>query len=107
MPLTLSIDRTEDGLFRAEVAGRPETAIERDDLRELIEALKQTLDMVVLNPDGTLTLIPLETEGGTEEARLRAEVEKTALRNEDLDRLIERYPVPPDWGDEPGWSDDV
>ena len=35
----------------------------------------------------------------------RAEVERTALLNEELDELIDRYPVPADWGEEPGWSD--
>ena len=40
-----------------------------------------------------------------DDAAGRAEVEKTALLNEKLDELIDRYPVPTEWGGDPGWSD--
>ncbi len=40
-----------------------------------------------------------------DEDAVRADVERRALRNEALDVLIDRYPVPVEWGDEPDWSD--
>jgi len=40
-----------------------------------------------------------------DEAAARAELERTALRNEELDELIDRYPVPAEWCNDPGWSD--
>jgi hypothetical protein len=102
MSLTITIDRIEGGSFRAEVADRPGLVIERADLTGLIEELKRTLDALSIAPDGTLLLRP-----ETVEAAARAIVEKSALRNSELDELIDEYPVPPDWGDEPGWLDDL
>jgi hypothetical protein len=96
MSLTITIDRTEAGRFRAEVADHPPLVIEHDELSEVVEELKRNLDFIAVMPDGRLLLA---------EAKLRTEVERTALRNEELDRLIDRYPVPAEWGDEPGWSD--
>lgn len=40
-----------------------------------------------------------------EEAAARARIERTALRNEELDELIDRPEGPEEWGTEPGWSD--
>jgi hypothetical protein len=103
MSLTITIDRTEAGRFRAEVAEYPPLVIEHDELSELVEELKRNLDMIAVMPDGRLWLA--EAKAGTDADEARTEVERTALRNEELDQLIDRYPVPAEWGDEPGWSD--
>jgi hypothetical protein len=105
MSLTITIDRTEAGRFRAEVAEHPRLVIEHDELSELVEELKRNLDLIAIMPDGRLLLIQARAENEADEAAARAEVERTALRNEDLDALIDRYPVPAEWGNEPGWSD--
>jgi hypothetical protein len=102
MSLTITIDRVEGGRFRAEVADCHGLVIERADLPGLVEELKRTLDSIEITPDGRL-LLPAEKE----EAVARAAVETSALRHEELDELIDRYPVPADWGREPGWSDDL
>jgi hypothetical protein len=70
----------------------------------LVEDLKRNLDLIAVMPDGRLSFEAKSLDDETE-AAARAEVEKTALRNESLDALIERYPVPAEWGDEPGWSE--
>jgi hypothetical protein len=46
MSLTITIDRTERGRFRALVAGQPLIVIEQDELSELVEELKRNLDTV-------------------------------------------------------------
>jgi len=103
MSLTITIDRTEAGRFRAEVAEYPPLVIEHDELSELVEELKRNLDLFAVMPGGRLLLA--EATAGTNAAVARAEIERTALRNEELDDLIDRYPVPAEWGDEPGWSE--
>ena len=105
MSLTITIDRTEGGRFRALVAEQPRLVIEHDELSELVEELKRNLDMIVVMPDGRLLLIQAKVRNQADEAAVRAEVERTALRNEELDELIDRYPVPAEWGNDPGWSD--
>ena len=105
MPLTTTIDRTEQGRFRALVAEQPRLVIESDDLSELVEELKQNLDMIVAMPHGGFFLIEAKGSSETYDAAARAEVERGALRNEELDELIDRYPAPPAWGSEPGWSE--
>ena len=105
MSLTITIDRTEGGRFRAMVAEQPRLVIEHDELSELVEELKRNLDMIVVMPDGRLLLIEAKGRNQADEAAVRAEVERTALRNEELDELIDRYPVPAEWGNDPGWSD--
>jgi hypothetical protein len=105
MSLTITIDRTEGGRFRALVAEQPRLVIEHDELSELVEELKRNLDMIVVMPDGHLLLIQAKVPNEADEAAGRAEVERTALRNEELDELIDRYPVPVEWGNDPGWSD--
>jgi Mrp family chromosome partitioning ATPase len=57
MPLTITIDLTEGGRFRALVAEQPRLVIEHDELSELVEELKRNLDMIVDMPDGRLLLI--------------------------------------------------
>jgi hypothetical protein len=105
MPLTIIIDRTEAGRFRAEVAEHPRLIIEHDDLSVVVEELKRQFDMIAVAPDGRLLLIECKADGSADDAAARAEVERMALRNEELDELIDRYPVPAEWGKEPGWSD--
>jgi hypothetical protein len=105
MSLTITIDRTEGGRFRASVAEQPRLVLEHDELSELVEELKQNLDMIAVLPDGGLLLTQAKVPSEADEAIARAEVERTALRNEELDELIDRYPVPAEWGNEPGWSD--
>jgi hypothetical protein len=105
MSLTITIDRTERGRFRAFVAAQPRLVIERDDFSELVEELKRNLDMIVVMPDGRLVLAEAKVGHQGDQATAGAEVERTALRNEELDELIDRYPVPAEWGNEPGWSD--
>jgi ribosome biogenesis GTPase A len=102
MSLTITINRVEGGRFRAEVADRPDLVIEMEDLTLLVFELKRTLDTIAVAPDGSLLLLAEKVDTAA-----RAVVEKPALRNEELDELIDRFPVPPDWGSEPGWSDDV
>jgi hypothetical protein len=104
MSLTITIDRTDEGLFRAEVSDRERTVIERANLRELAEELKQKIDLITVAPDG---LLAFQITGSRQdnEAVARGAVESTALRREELDKLIEKYPVPSDWGEEPGWTD--
>jgi hypothetical protein len=107
MSLTITIDRTEEGRFRAVVAEQPRLVMEHGDLSDLVEDLKQNLDMIAVQPDGGLLLIQAKAGNQVDEATARAEVERTALRNEELDELIDRYPVPAEWGNEPGWLDAV
>jgi hypothetical protein len=106
MSLTITIGRVQGGGFRAEVADRPQLVIENAELPRLVEELKQVLDSIAVNDDGTLFLAEPEFDFEADDAA-RAEVERTALRNAELDELIERYPVPAEWGEEPGWSDDA
>ncbi len=105
MSLTITIDRTEAGRFRALVAEQPRLVIEHDELSELIEELKRNLDVIAVMPDGRLLVVQAKVGDEADEAAVRAEIERTALRNEELDELIDRYPVPAEWGTEPGWSD--
>ena len=105
MSLTITIDRTEGGRFRALVAEQPRLVIERDELSELVEELKRNLDPIGVMPDGRLLLFQGKVGNQADEAAVRAEIEKKALRNEELDELIDRYPVPAEWGNDPGWSD--
>jgi hypothetical protein len=105
MSLTITIDRTEEGRFRALVAEQPRVVMEHDDLSALVEELKQNLDMIAVQPDGGLLLIQAKAGNQVDEAAARGEIERMALRNEELDELIDRYPVPAEWGNEPGWSD--
>jgi hypothetical protein len=105
MALTITIDRTEGGRFRAQVAEQPRLIFEHDQLPELVEELKRNLDMIVVAPDGRLLLFEAKGSNEADEAAVRAEIENTALRNEELDELIDRYPVPAQWGNDPGSSD--
>jgi hypothetical protein len=105
MSLTITFDRTEGGLYRAEVAEHPRHVIEHADLSALVAEPKRNLDFLAVTPDGKLLLGPSRTGDDTADAAARAEVERTTLRNEELDELIEQYPVPVEWGEEPGWSD--
>jgi hypothetical protein len=105
MSLTITIDRTEGGRFRALVAEQPRLVIEHDKLSELVEDLKRNLDLIGVMPDGRLLLIQAKVGNQADETAGRAEIERTALRNEELDELIDRYPVPVEWGNDPGWSD--
>ncbi len=105
MSLTITIDRTEGGRFRALVAEQPRLVIEHDDLSEFVEELKRNLDIVAVMPDGGLLHIEAKARNLADETAARAEVETTALRNEEFDELVDRYPVPAEWGNEPGWSD--
>src|SRR5438034_7300823 len=101
MSLTITLDRTEAGRFRAKVVEHPRLVIEHDELAELVEELKQNLDRIAVMPDGRLLLIETRARNQAEEAAARAEVERTALRNDDLDELIDRYPVPAELRNEP------
>ena len=106
MSLTITIDRTEGGLFRAEVAEDSRLIIEHLDLSMLVEELKERLDMIAVTPDGRLLFFDAKTASTVDkDAAARVEVEKQALCNAELDELIDRHPVPAEWGDEPGWSD--
>ena len=69
-----------------------------DGLEESLELADGDLNDVVLRAEANAG--PDADEDGTE-------VEKTALRKEELDKLIDRYPVPAEWGDEPGWSESL
>ncbi|MGP0062756.1 MAG: hypothetical protein ACLQGP_04020 [Isosphaeraceae bacterium] len=107
MSLTITIDRAAEGRFRAEVAEHPRLIIEHDELSEVVADLKRNLDMIAVMPDGRILVCLTKTSSATDEAAGRAEVERTAFRNEELDALIDRYPVPAEWGNEPGWSDSL
>jgi hypothetical protein len=107
MSLTITIDRTEGGRFRALVAEQPRLVFEHDKLSELVEELKRNLDLIGVMPDGRLLLVQAKVGNQASEAALRAEIERKALRNEELDELIDRYPVPAEWGNDPGWSDSL
>jgi hypothetical protein len=105
MSLTITIDRTEGGRFRALVPEQPRLVFEHDELSELVEDLKRLLDVIAVMPDGRLLVVEVKVGHQADEAAARAEIERTALRNEELDDLIDRYPVPAEWGNDPGWSD--
>ena len=105
MSLTITIHRTEVGRFRAQVAEQPRLVFEHDELPELVEELKRNLDMLVVTPDGRLLVIEPKEANQADEAVARAEIERKALRNDELDELIDRYPVPAEWGNDPEWSD--
>ena len=78
MSLTITIDRTEGGRFRALVAEQPRLVIEHDALSDVVEELKRNLDMIAVMPDGGLLLIQAKMSNQTDEAAGRGEVEKTA-----------------------------
>ena len=107
MSLTITIDRTEEGLFRAEFTEHSRSVVEHADLSGLVEELKRRLDLIAVTTDGRILLNQVETCDDAEDAAARAEVERAALRNEELDELIDRHPVPvpAEWGSEPGWMD--
>jgi hypothetical protein len=108
MSLTITFDRTERGLFRAAMGDGSRVIIEHADLSVLVEELKGKLDMIAVTPDGQHLVFEAEAGRHTEadeDATARANVEKTALSNAELDKLIDRYPVPAEWGNERGWSD--
>ena len=105
MSLTITIDRTEEGRFRALVAEQPGLVIEHDEFSEFVEELKRSLDVIAVMPDGRLLLFQAKGFNQADEAAARAELERTGIRNEELDELIGRYPVPAEWGNDPGWSD--
>ena len=105
MSLTITIDRTEGGRFRALVPEQPRLVIEHDELSEVVEDLKRLFDVIAVMPDGRRLVFQAKVGDQADEAAVRAETERTALRNEELDELIDRYPVPAEWGNEPGWSD--
>ena len=105
MSLTITIDRTDAGRFRALVAEEPRLFMEHDELSELVKELKRNLDMIAVMPDGRILLIQAKARNPADEAAPRAEVERTELRNEELDELIDRYSAPAEWGNEPGWAD--
>ncbi len=105
MSITITIDRTEAGRFRAEVAEDPFLVIEHDELSEVVEELKRNLDLIAIMPDGRFLLIQSKVQDDLDEAEARSEVERNALHNEELDEFINRFPVPDEWGTEPGWSD--
>ena len=102
MSLTITIDRTEGGRFRALVAEQPRLVIEHDKLSELVEDLKRNLDLIGVMPDGRLSLFQAKVGNQADDTAVRAEIERTAPRNEELDELIDRYPVPVEWGNDPG-----
>lgn len=105
MSLTITIDRTEQGRFRAEVGAHPRVVIEGEDLTCVVEELKQRLDLIAVSADGSLSLVEAKSSVDPSDTEARAAVEKDALRNEELDDLMTRYPIPSDWGKEPGWAD--
>jgi hypothetical protein len=105
MSLTITIGRVQGGGFRAEVADRPQLVIENAELPRLVEELKQVLDSLAVTDDGTLIVGEPEMDFAADDAA-RAEVERTALRNAELEELLARYPAPPEWGEEPEWSDE-
>jgi hypothetical protein len=105
MAITITINRTAQGRFRAEVAEYHHLILEHAELSELVEDLKRNLDMIAVMLDGRLLLFQTESLSDSDEAAARAAVQRTALSNEELDVLIDRYPVPAEWGNEPGWSD--
>jgi hypothetical protein len=106
MSLTITIDRTEGGQFRAEIGEHPRLIIEHNDLPALRAELKRTIDLIFVAPDCRLLFLEAKEIGSdADDAIARAKVERTALRNEELDELIDRSPVPAEWGHEPGWSD--
>ena len=94
MSLTITINRTEDGLFRAELTEHVRSVFEHTDLSGLVEELKRKLDLIAVTPDGRILLAEIKICGDSDEATARAEVERVALRNEELDELIDRHPVP-------------
>jgi hypothetical protein len=107
MSLTITIDSTDRGMFRAQVTDHPPLIIERLDLPGLVAELKRRLDSIVVTADGEIVLVHGQMGVDLDDAAARAEVEKTALRNEELDELIDRHPVPAEWGKEPGWTDNL
>ncbi len=107
MPLTITIHRTDVDHHRAEIVGHHHLVIERDELSEFVEELKQTLDSLMETPDGGSWIARAKETVDINDAAARAALKESALRNADLDDLIERYPVPSGWGEEPGWLDAV
>ncbi len=57
MSPTITIDRTEEGRFRALVPEQPGLVVEHDELSELVEDLKRLLDVIEVMPDGRLLVI--------------------------------------------------
>src|SRR5262249_48067300 len=103
MSLTITIDRTEAGRFRAEVAEYLPLVIEHDEISELVEELKRNLDLIAVMPGGGIWLA--DAAAGTNAGGARAEIERRALRNGELDELSGRYPAPGEGGHEPAWSE--
>ena len=78
MSLTITIDRTESGRFRALVAEQPRLVIEYDKLSELVEELKRNLDLIGVMPDGRLLLFQAKVGNQADEAAVRSEIERKA-----------------------------
>ena len=87
------------------VPEQPRLVIEHDELSDLVEDLKRRFDVIAVMPDGHRLVLQAKAGDESDEAAVRAEIKRTALRNKELDELIDRYPVPAEWGNEPGWSD--
>ncbi len=83
---------------------QPRLVIEHDELSELVEDLKRLFDVIAVMPDGRRLVLQAKVGNQADEAVARAEIEKTALSNKELDELIDRHPVPAEWGNELGSS---
>jgi hypothetical protein len=95
IPVTVTIDRTEEGVFRAELPGQTIVGATFD---ELMDHLKNELAPIITRTE--MKAVLTFGEESEEEAALR-EIEKTALRGPSLDRLAALSPPPQSWFDEP------
>jgi hypothetical protein len=102
MSLTITIGRTEGGLFRAEITEGSRLIIEHTDLLMLVEALREKLATIAVTPDGQLLFFEAKTE--VDDAAC-AEAEKRGGSDAELDERTDRFPDLAEPGDEPAWPD--
>lgn len=95
MSVTITVDRTESGGFRAVL---PDSSSNPASSPGRLEA--ETLEEVIRELEAVL-----EGHFGEVERRARHEIAKKSVRSETLKELLRQYPAPPDWFDEPDWSD--
>ncbi len=102
---TITIDRQAEGRLTIQVRPSDSVVVDEGELPGLIEGLRERLALEVIfgGSGGIIRRYKLSEEDI--EAILRDAISMVALRNEEIDELNERHPVPQAYREEPGWDD--
>jgi hypothetical protein len=92
-PLKLKVE-TKNGRFRVEI---PATAVEAEGAEELLEQIEKRLSELGAALAGVKDDL---------ERIILQHIEKVTPRGPALKKLIEKYPAPQEWYNEPEWNDD-